>query len=78
LLDSRAEKNIGIKLSLGGREMRIEYLLEDLGASCRVRETQEFPVPFPFNWLIAWIHKTGKRTGASNLEQLQRLLAKGG
>lgn len=74
LLDERLEKEIGIKLHIKGREAKIRYTLEEIGEFCRVTEIQEFPIPFPINLIIRWIHRSGKKTGASNLDNLKRMV----
>jgi Polyketide cyclase / dehydrase and lipid transport len=74
LLDERTEKEIGVKLQIKGRGAIIRYTLEEKDDVCRVTEIQEFHIPFPINLLISWIHRTGKKTGDSNLDNLKRLV----
>lgn len=74
LMDEHLEKEIAVKLYLKGRAAIIRYTLEEQGAFCRVTEIQEFPIPFPINLIVGWMHRTGKKTGNSNLDHLKRLV----
>jgi hypothetical protein len=75
LLDEKLEKEIGVKLTLKNRQARVSYTLEEReGGLCRVTEIQDFSVPFPINLLVRWIHRTGKKTGNSNLDNLKQLV----
>jgi hypothetical protein len=77
LLDGKIERDIAMRLDVQGKPAVIRYQIEDLGASCRVTEVEEFSVPFPFNLLILWIHGTGRKVGESNLDKLKRILESG-
>jgi hypothetical protein len=75
LLDEKLEKEIGVNLIIKNRHAQVRYTLEEREVGlCRVTEIQDFSVPFPINLLIQWIHRTGKKTGNSNLDNLKQLV----
>jgi hypothetical protein len=77
LLDGRIGKDIGVRISIEGKEAVFRYLLEESKEGCIVTEFQGFHIPFPFNLLVALIHRIGRKTGESNLEKLKRIVEAG-